>query len=104
MRIRKSDTEPVDLDTAAVLRHYIGPDASFSMSMIEVEGTHRNDSGSELAYFVVEGDGHVHLGDRIITMQPDDVVYVGTQEHELEGDMRLLAVRSPPADSEDDVL
>lgn len=100
MRLKREDAEELVPDRSTVLEHLLTDDASFSLSLLTVEGTHENTPDSETAYFIVDGDGQIALGDRIIELDQDDVVYIGTQEHTLEGDLKIVAVQSPPTDAD----
>ncbi|MDY6770892.1 MAG: hypothetical protein SV186_02955 [Candidatus Nanohaloarchaea archaeon] len=100
MRIKHSDAEEYIPDRTTELKKYVNPAASFSFTLIDVDGTHEVDGGHETAYFVLEGEGHVHLADRIVELDAEDVVFAGEEAHELEGEMTLLAIRSPPVDAD----
>ncbi|MCJ7450120.1 MAG: hypothetical protein MUP58_00040 [Candidatus Nanohaloarchaeota archaeon QJJ-9] len=104
MRIRRNDTEEYNPDESSVIEHYLREGTSFSMSRLKVDGTHRNESKAEIAYYVLEGDGHIHVGDEIIDMEEKDVVYAKEESHTLEGEMELLVVRKPPVESKDQDL
>lgn len=98
MRLKRRDSETVKPDTSTMLEHFLKDDASFSMSILTVEGTHENTPDSETAYYVVDGDGQIDRGDQIIELEPDMVVYIGTDHHTIEGTLKILAVQSPSTD------
>jgi mannose-6-phosphate isomerase-like protein (cupin superfamily) len=104
VRLRRSDTEEYEPDRSSVLEHFLDPDASFSLSILQIDGDHRNESDAELAYYVIDGDGHIHLGNEIHDLEPEDVIYAGERDHEIEGSLKLLAVRNPPTEDEEGAL
>ncbi|MCJ7428927.1 MAG: hypothetical protein MUP66_00885 [Candidatus Nanohaloarchaeota archaeon QJJ-5] len=96
MKLKRTDSETVEPDTSTVLEHFLKDDAPFSLSIMTVDGSHENTPDSETAYYIVEGDGQIDLGERIIELEPDDVVYIGTDHHTIEGHLKIVAVQSPP--------
>ena len=104
MKIRNTDTETFRPDESSVLKHYLGDRGSFSISILDIDGTHRNTSEAEIAYYVLEGEGIIHLESKIIDMDEKEVVYVGKNHHTLEGNMKLLAVRNPSAEKPEQAL
>lgn len=96
MRIRRSDAGEFAPDETAVLRDYSGE--RVGIELLRVEGTHEVAAGETDAYFVLEGDGHVHIssGDRILEIDEEDVVHVDGQAHTIEGNLDVLAMTARP--------
>jgi len=92
VRLRNSDAEDFELDESSLLQRYEDKDVDFSLELLDVDGTHKVKADDAVAYFVLEGGGHVHLGSKIVELDHEDVVFA-KESHELEGDMKLLAVR-----------
>ncbi|MDY6778341.1 MAG: hypothetical protein SVU32_06745, partial [Candidatus Nanohaloarchaea archaeon] len=65
MKLRRNDAEDFQLDETTVLRHYPPDDASFSISILDVDGTHKREPERETAYYVLGGSGHLHLEEHI---------------------------------------
>lgn len=104
MRIKKKDTEEFEVDESSVFRHFLPENASFSISFLDVEGTHENSSEAEVAYYVLSGEGVVKKKGKIVELEKEDVYYAADSSHVLEGSMELLVVRIPPAESpEEDI-
>lgn len=94
MRIKKKDSEEFRPDKTSVAREYPLEDSEFSISVLEIDGTHEVDPEKDTAYFVLEGDGHVHLEGNIKQLEVEDVVYTGQKEHVLEGDLKVLRLQT----------
>lgn len=94
MRIKKKDSEEFRPDNTSVARDYPIEGSNLSISVVEIDGTHEVEPERDTAYFVLEGDGHVHLNGNIKQLDAEDVVYVGSKEHVLEGDMKVLRLQT----------
>lgn len=83
--------------------NYITKDSSnnFSLAVVTLRGRHpkvRNRI-SDRGYFVLEGRASVVVGDQTAQVSAGDVVFIpaGTW-HFIEGDVKYIAVNSPPFD------
>lgn len=94
MRIRRSDAGDFSVDSSALLRDYSGQ--RLGIEYLRVEGTHEVDADRYDAYFVISGDGHVDLGERILEIDDEDVVHINGQAHTIEGDLDVLAITARP--------
>jgi len=92
VRLRNSDAEDFQLDETSLLQRYKDEDVEFSLELLDIDGTHAVEADVPVAYFIIDGGGHIHLGSTIIELDREDVVFA-KEAHELEGDMKLLAVR-----------
>lgn len=83
--------------------NYITRDSSrnFSLAIITMQGRHpkvRN-SVSDRGYFILEGRANIVVGDETAEVSSGDAVFIpaGTW-HFIEGNVKYIAVNSPPFD------
>ncbi|MDY6789042.1 MAG: hypothetical protein SVV03_03690 [Candidatus Nanohaloarchaea archaeon] len=94
MKIKKKDSEEFRPDETSVVREYILDDSDLSVEVVDIDGTHEVDPDSEeTVYYTLEGEGHIHLSNRIIEMEKGDLVHLNRQKHTLEGDLTVLKVK-----------
>jgi len=96
VRVRRSDAGDFSADSSALLRDYSGE--RLDIEYLRIEGTHEVEQDRYDAYFVLDGDGHVDLGDRILEIDEEDAVHINGQEHTVEGDLDVLAITARPDD------
>ncbi len=94
MRIKKKNSEKLRPDSTSTARDYPLEESNMSISVMEIDGTHEVEPDRDTAYFVLAGDGHVHLKGNIKQLEAEDVIYTGRRKHVLEGTIKVLKLQT----------
>lgn len=113
MKFTESDSYFVD-DNTEITDLFEAPEgANFDSVISEVDGYHPDgnreekifNERSQKAYYVLEGEGKIFVGDEVHEVEKGEFVFVPEKtEHALEGEFKALIVTSPPFDPEDEEL
>ncbi len=108
MKFKPGDTNSVDENTE-ITALFGDNDASFDTVISKVDGYHPADGEkvineeSERAYYVIDGEGLIHVGEESFQVKSGDLVFVEKGKgHALEGNMKTLVITSPPFDPENE--
>lgn len=108
MKFETQEPKKVD-ESTRVSSLFPGEDERFDTVISEVDGYHPAkgekvvNEESQRAYFVIEGEGLIHVGEESHRVEKDDLVFVEKgQGHALEGDMKTLVITSPPFQPENE--
>jgi len=79
--------------------------AHFSLALVELNGYHPKVMNvvSDRAYYVLEGQAEVGVGESEYVVEPGDVVFIPSSTvHWLRGHMKYIVVNAPPFDPKND--
>lgn len=81
----------------------------FDAVVSSIEGRHPAEGGrifnerSQRGYYVIDGEGKIHVGEDTYAVESSEFVFVPTNTgHAVEGELRLLVITSPPFDPVDE--
>lgn len=102
MKFEPGETNPIDENTD-ITSLFSKEDANFDTVISEVYGYHPEEGEkvineeSERAYYVIEGEGLIHVEDESFSVNSGDLVFVEKGKcHALEGELKTLVITSPP--------
>ena len=113
MKYGEADSYLVDENTKITDLSDAPESSNFDSVICEVDGYHPAESGgkkifnsrNQKTYYILEGNGEIHIDGDKVQVQEGEFVNVPKQTpHSLEGSFRALIVTSPPFDPEDEKL
>jgi len=113
LKFTEGDSYFVDENTEITDLFEAPEDANFDSVISEIKGYHPEDEEgekifnerSQKAYYVLQGKGKIHVGEKIHEVREGEFVYVPEKTpHALEGMFKALIITSPPFDPEDEEL
>ncbi len=90
------------------IRNYITKSlsSSFSLAVSTLNGLHPRtmNIASDRAYFIIEGEGTVEVGNKIGQVRAGDAVYIPKNTvHSIRGRIKYVVVNAPPYESSNEV-
>jgi mannose-6-phosphate isomerase-like protein (cupin superfamily) len=101
-----TEAESRDVDEALTITDlFEGAEFNFDFVVAELEGDHPTviNYESDRAYFVLEGEGEVQVGEEMHDVKSEDLVTIEAGEkHSIRGNLRYLVITSPPFDPDNE--
>lgn len=98
--------ESRDVDEALTITDlFDGAEFNFDFVVADLDGDHPTviNHESDRAYFVLEGEGQVQVGEETYDVESEDLVTIKAGEkHSIRGDLRYLIITSPPFDPDNE--
>lgn len=90
------------------VRNYITKElsGSFSLAVATLDGVHppTMNTESDRAYFIVEGEATVEVGDAVEVLQAGDAVYIPKNtRHSIRGQVKYIVINAPPFNPSNEV-
>lgn len=108
MKFSEADALSRKIDESLTITDlFNGQDFAFDFVLGELHGHHPMliNRTSDRAYYVIEGNGTIHVGDHSYTVKPGDLVTVKSNtSHGLDGDLKYAIITAPPFDPNNESL
>lgn len=113
MKFDEGDSYFVDENTEITDLFEAPEGAKFDSVISKIDGYHPEgdrdrkifNEKSQKAYYILKGEGMIHVAEEIYEVNKGDFVFVPEQTgHALEGNFKALIITSPPFNPEDEEL
>jgi mannose-6-phosphate isomerase-like protein (cupin superfamily) len=112
LKFTEGDSHFVDDNTKITDLFQAPEQANFDSVISRVDGYHPEgdvekifNKRSQKAYYILEGEGKIYVGENVHEVQKGEFVYVPKRTgHALEGNFRTLIITSPQFNPEDEEL
>lgn len=105
-RLENSNSRSID-EHITVDALFDGRDFNFDLVVANLDGKHPTivNSESDRAYFILEGQGEVRVGEEEYEVKDEDLILINAvKKHSIQGTLRYLIITSPPFDADNEQI